>query len=495
MLVEHLLNHGQKQPAELAVIDDRGQLTYGQLAAMAGASAAMVAKATDRPHVGLMLPSSAAFVANFYGILLAGKAVVPINFLLSEREVAHVLADSGIDTVITAGPLAARLANTGLRVIDLAAPSAIPAPPSAPPTSAAVPPPPSKSASDLAVLMYTSGTSGLPKGVRLTYGNLQSDVDASIEIAALQKRHRFLGIIPLFHAFGMTAMMLAPIQLGASVIYMARFSAPAALAAIRDQGASIFFGVPSMFAAIAHLKSATAADFANTYALITGAEPQPAMLRQAFAQRFNIPLLEGYGLTETSPVIALNTPQVRRAGSAGKPLPNAKVRITDDSGNALPPTETGEILLAGPMVFQGYHNLPDLTEAAFTPDGFFKTGDLGHLDPDGFLFITGRKKDLIIVAGEKAAPREIEEMLMRHPAVAEAAVLGKKDPSRGEVVVAFITARPGQSAKPDELRDFCRGQGLAQWKIPREITLLDEMPRSPTGKILKRQLAETLART
>jgi long-chain acyl-CoA synthetase len=494
MLVEHLLNHAQKQPTEVAIIDDRGQRTYGELAAMAVASAGMVAMATQRPYVGLMLPSSAAFAANFYGILLAGKTVVPINFLLSEREVAHILADSGIDTVITAAPLAARLANSGLRMIDLAAPTTAAPATAAPPAAGAMPSPSPKSADDLAVLMYTSGTSGLPKGVCLTYGNLQTDVDSAIEAAALQKRHRFLGIIPLFHAFGMTAMMLAPIQLGATIIYMARFSAPAALSAIRDQGASIFFGVPSMFAAIAHLKSATAADFANTYALITGAEPQPSTLRQAFSQRFNVPLLEGYGLTETSPVVALNTPQVRRAGSVGKLLPGAQLRIADESGNALPPTETGEVLLAGPMIFQRYHNLPNETAAAFTPDGFFKTGDLGHLDNDGFLYITGRKKDLIIVAGEKAAPREIEEMLMRHPAVAEAAVLGKKDASRGEVVVAFVTARPGQSAKPDELRDFCRQQGLAQWKIPREITLLDEMPRSPTGKILKRQLAETLAR-
>jgi len=199
------------------------------------------------------------------------------------------------------------LEGTGLRVIDLAA-----APPQSPPQSPpqlspqlapqSAPPLPARSPNDLAVLMYTSGTSGLPKGVRLTYNNLQSDVDSAIAAAELKKGHRFLGVIPLFHAFGMTAMMIAPIQLGSTVIYMARFSAAGALAAIRDQGVSILFGVPSMFAAIAHLKSATAADFANTYALITGAEPQPAALREAFLQRFKVPLLEGYGLTITEQV-------------------------------------------------------------------------------------------------------------------------------------------------------------------------------------------------
>jgi long-chain acyl-CoA synthetase len=238
------------------------------------------------------------------------------------------------------------------------------------------------------------------------------------------------------------------------------------------------------------LKDAQAADFKTIYAIISGGEPLPTALREAFLSRFGVPLYEAYGMTETSLAISLNTPQMHKPGSVGRLIPGMQVRIVDDAGNELPEGQPGEIWVKGPMVMKGYHNLPTETAAALTPDGYFKTGDLGRLDADGFLYITGRKKDLIIVAGEKASPREIEEMLMSHPAVAEAAVVGKKDASRGEVVVAFVIAREGQSPTTEELREFCREQGLAQWKVPREVRIVEDLPRSATGKVLKRVLAE-----
>jgi len=436
MLFEPLFAHAAKNPEGTAVIDDAGRYTYAQLAATSAALGMYISFQTQQPHVGVLLPAGAGFVASFYGTLLARKAVVPINFLLSDREIAHVIADSGIDTVITAPPLSARLKDTKLNIIDLAELAKM-----QPPPLTTTPPLPTPAPDDLAVLMYTSGTSGLPKGVQLTYRNLQSDVDDAIKFARLESDHRFLGIIPLFHAFGMTAMMLAPIQLGAPVVYIARFSPVAAMNAIREHRISLMFGVPSMFAAIAHLKGAAPEDFKQLYAIITGGEPLAAALREKFLERFNVPLLEGYGLTETSPAISLNVPQVMRPGSVGKPLPSVELKITDENGQALPLGQIGEIWVKGPMVMKGYYNLPDATAAAMTSDGYFKTGDLGKLDSDGFLFITGRKKDMIIVAGEKVFPREVEDVLMRHPTVAEAAVIGKKDASRGEVVVAFVTAR------------------------------------------------------
>jgi long-chain acyl-CoA synthetase len=292
----------------------------------------------------------------------------------------------------------------------------------------------------------------------------------------------------------MTAMMLAPIQLGSTIVYLARFSAVAALQALREHGISLLFGVPSMMAAIAHLKNAAPDDFKSIYAMITGGEPLPAALREAFLARFGVRLLEGYGLTETSPVVALNVPQDYRDGSVGKLVPGVQVRIADDDGNALPPDQIGEIWIKGPMVMKGYYQLPQETAAALTADGFFKTGDLGTLDAEGYLHITGRKKEMISVAGEKAYPREIEDVILRHPAVADAAVLGKQDASRGEVVVAFVIPRTEQSVKPEEIRDHCRAQGLAQWKCPREVHVVNELPRSPTGKVLKRELAEQLGR-
>jgi long-chain acyl-CoA synthetase len=319
-------------------------------------------------------------------------------------------------------------------------------------------------------------------------------VDAAIQHAQLRGSHKFLGVIPLFHGFGVTGTMLAPVQLGAPVVYIGRFSPVAALTAIRQHKLSILVGVPSMFATFLRLKDASADDFSHVYAAITGGEPNPQTLRDAFQQRFGIPLLEGYGLTETSPIVALNTPHEHRPGSVGKMVPGASARIVDEQGNAVPVGEIGEVWLKGPMIMKGYHNLPEATAEALTADGYFKTGDLGRMDADGFLYITGRKKDMIIVSGEKAYPREIEDVLLQHPTVAEAAVLGKKDPSRGEVVVAFVVPREGQEIQPDALRDFCRQKGLVPWKTPREIFIAPELPRSPTGKVLKRELADRLGK-
>lgn len=483
MLFEPLFAHAASQPQTLAIQDDRGSYTYQQLAAMASGLGIYLSAQTKKPNVGLLLPAGAGFVASFYGTLLAGKSVVPLNFLMGDRELTHMIHDSGIDTIVSIPQLAARLKDLPLKVVDL---TQLPHTPPA----ALKPRFPSPRADDMAVLLYTSGTSGNPKGVMLTYGNLQSDVDAAIEQARLKHQHRFLGIIPLFHAFGFTAMMLAPIQLGASINYIARFSAVATLQAIREHQASLVFGVPSMFATLLHLKNASAEDFRSIYAIITGGEPLPQSLAKAFKERFDVTLYEGYGLSETSPVVAINVPQDYRPGSVGKPVPGVTVRIADETGNPLPAEQIGEVWLKGPMIMKGYYNLPAETAAVLTADGYFKTGDLGKLDTDGYLYITGRKKEMISIAGEKVYPREIEDILLRHPAIAEAAVLGKKDPSRGEVIAAFIRPKPDQAVQGDQVRDFCRQQGLAQWKCPREVTIVDDFPRSATGKVIKRLLLE-----
>jgi long-chain acyl-CoA synthetase len=337
-----------------------------------------------------------------------------------------------------------------------------------------------------------SGTSGLPKGVMLTYGNLQSDVDAAIQHAQLQGQHNFLGVVPLFHSTGLLATLIAPVTLGATAFYQARFSPVAMLKSIRENQISVAVAVPSMYGAMLRLKEAGPDDVKSVYAALSGGEPLPPAVRDGFQQKFGKPLYEGYGLTETIGPIVFNTPQQHRPGSVGKVIPGATVKIADENGNALPQGAEGEVWLKGPMIMKGYLNLPDQTSEAITADGYFKSGDLGKLDADGFLHITGRKKEMIIVAGEKAAPREIEDVLMKHPAVGEVAVLGKKDASRGEVVVAFVVPKEGQTVEPGALRDFAREQGLAQWKVPREVFVAKDLPRSPTGKVLKRVLAEQL---
>lgn len=489
MLAQTLLRQAQTRGDQTAIVDDRGAHTYAQVAGLALTLAQALAGST-RPRVGILLPPGAAFVGSFHAALLAGKGVVPMNYLLGPRETAHIIADSGIDAIVSAPPLSERLAGSGVRVIDLGALAGA-TPPGGPPPR----PAPTFGRDDLAVLLYTSGTSGLPKGVLLTHGNLQSTVDAAIAHASLRSEHRFLGVVPLFHSFGVTATMLAPIALGAAVVYQARFNPVAAVKAIREHRISLVFGVPSMFGAIAQLKSASAEDFASIYAIISGGEPLPPRVRDAFEQRFGLAIHEGYGLTENCGPITFNVPQATRAGTVGRAMPGTLVRVADESDRPLPFGEIGEVQLGGPTVFKGYHNLPDDTAAAFAPDGFFRTGDLGRLDPDGYLSITGRRKDLIIVAGEKVYPREIEDVIARHPDVADVAVLGRRDASRGEVVVAFVLPQEGRTVGEADIREFCRQAGLVPWKTPREVIAVAELPRSPTGKVLKRVLAEQLAAT
>jgi long-chain acyl-CoA synthetase len=487
MLFEPLFQHAASKGDDVAVIDDTGRYTHAQVAAMAAGLGQVIASATTRDHVGIFLPTGVGFMASFYGTLLARKTVVPINFLLGEQEIAHVIKDSGIDTVLTAPPLAGKLAGSGLKVVDL---TQLPKP--TPEQAAALlrAPLPTPAADDLAVIMYTSGTSGMPKGVMLTYGNVDSDVRSAVAHARLNRTHTFLGVLPLFHSTGLLATMLAPVQLGVLAVYMGRFNPTAVVHAVREHRLSVITAVPSRYAAITRLKDAKPEDWKSMYASLSGGEPLAPVVREGFEAKFQCEMFEGYGLTETIGPIAFNVPGARRAGSVGRLIPGAEVKIIDDNGTEVGPGEIGEIWLRGPMLMKGYYNLPKETAEALTADGFFKTGDLGHMDGDGYLHVTGRKKELIIVAGEKAVPREIEDVLRQHPAVADAAAVGKKDPSRGEVVVAFIILKDGQSATPEELRDFCRKQNLKQWKVPREITIVKDLPRSPTGKVLKRVLTE-----
>ncbi|HLL90434.1 MAG TPA: AMP-binding protein [Tepidisphaeraceae bacterium] len=483
MLFESLFAHADSKPNDVAILDDRGPTTWSQLGAAAAGLGMYLSAQTTKPRVGLLLPTSAGFVASFYGTLLAGKAVVPINFLLSDREIAHCIADSGVDTIVTIPPLAAKLKDAPLKVVDL---TALPTPPPA----AVTPKFPQVTADDVAVVMYTSGTSGLPKGVMLTFGNLTSDVDAAIEHAQLKGQHKFLGVIPLFHSTGMLATLITPVRLGATVVYQARFSPVNVVKAIREHGVSIMAAVPSMYGAIARLKEANPDDVKTMYAALSGGEPLPSNVREGFEAKFGIPLYEGYGLTETIGPIAINVPGHRRPGSVGRLIPGASAKIVGDDGK---PADSGEVWLKGPMIMKGYLNRDDATKEVLTADGYFKTGDLGHVDADGYLFITGRKKDLIIVAGEKVTPREIEEAILTSQAVADVAVVGRKDPSRGEAVVAFVIAKEGQAVTPEQVKDACKQQGLPGWKTPRDVYIVNDLPRSPTGKVLKRVLVEQLS--
>ena len=504
MLLQPLLRNAKERPDAVATIDDRGRATWAELLKKSRRLAKVLRATTKRDKVAILLPAGGGFVTAFYATLLAGKTAVPVNFLLGDREVRHVLRDSGVNLVLSVGIMLDKLdagrsvkaaADAGeVRVVDL-----LTMRPNVRSVLAQLRPLPSadRDAGDLATILYTSGTSGLPKGVCLTHGNLASDARACISHARLDRagaEHVFLGVVPLFHSTGLLATMVAPVELGARTVYTARFSPAGTVKAIREHGVTVMAAVPSMYNAIARVKDAGPADFADVYVPLSGGEPLPTRVREGFRRKFDADLMEGYGLTETCGPIAVNMPHAHRPGSVGKLIPGGEARVVNEAGNDVPPGEIGEIWLRGPMVFGGYHQLPDETASVTAEGGYFRTGDLGRVDEDGYLFITGRAKDMLIVGGENVYPREIEEAICTLDAVAEAAVVGREDKSRGEVPVAFCVAAEGHFLEGQAVKDHCREVGLPQYKIPKEVRVVDELPKSPTGKVLKRQLREALAR-
>ena len=255
---------------------------------------------------------------------------------------------------------------------------------------------------------------------------------------------------------------------------------------IADKQISVLIAIPSMLSALANMKQVEAAQFASLGLTVCGGEPLPETVYTAFQQRFGVTLYEGFGMTESSPVATLNTPWEHRPGSVGRPIPGVAIAAVDELGNSLPSGETGELVISGHCVMLGYHNKPDIT-AATIRDGALWTGDVGHVDTDGYVYITGRAKEMIIVGGENVFPREIETVILEHPAVNEAAVIGVPDKIRGELPAAFVILKEDKEAAETELRDFCR-QRLAGYKVPRWIRMATDLPRSATGKILKRAL-------
>lgn len=489
MLTARLLEAACRDPDKPAVLDPQTRLSYRQLAAQSALMRKAVAEHTDCPRIAVMLPSSAAFASTFFGILWAGRTAVPINFLLQRAELTAVLRDAGVDLLVTCRAFEKQFGMLGVRTLyvdDVLAEQG-----SAASAHGDFPPPPACGEDDVAVILYTSGSSGAPKGVCLTHRNLLSNCNACIEHARMNPDQRFLGVLPLFHAFGLTAMLLAPVVLGATVQYLPRFQPALVAETIREQAISIFMAVPSMYAAMLRLHDVSPDCFAPLVLALSGGEPLPPNVAAACEQHWGVRLMEGYGLTETSPVVSINTPWAYRPRTVGQALPGVEVQIVDSAGGWLPADADGEVLIRGRSVMKAYYNRPDETAAAIDAQGWFHTGDVGRVDADGFLSITGRLKELIIVGGDNVFPGEVEAVLVQHPAVAEAAVIGSPDPARGEVVAAFVTVREGVKASDTEIRSFCR-ERLAGYKVPREVRVVPELPRGPTGKVLKRALKDWL---
>jgi long-chain acyl-CoA synthetase len=492
-LLKTILLRGLRHPKRVSIVDDQSTSTYFRTMLATYFLANFVKKQTSNPHVGIILPTSGATAVSILGCWQAGKVPIPINFLLGPEELHYVIAHSGVDTIITATKMLEHLGGreklpTGLNVIELDKQK-----------FGGIPPirwPRDPKPDEVATILYTSGTSGKPKGVVLTQGNLYSNVTGAVKHAKLSWADTFLGVLPQFHSFGLTALTLIPLYLGAKVVYTARFVPRRLVELVKEHRPEIFMAVPSMYGAILGVKNVKPDDFKSMRMPISGGEPLPAAVREQCKTKLGINLLEGYGLTETSPVTSWCAPHAFRDGSVGTLLPDVDVQIVDDKDQPLGRNQDGEILISGPNIMRGYYKQDDLTKEVtkeLTIDGkprkYFRSGDIGKLDADGFLYITGRKKEMLIVGGENVFPRDIEEVLNRHPAIRDSAVIGKSDDLRGEVPVAFIEIEEGHTFDESAIRAFCR-ENLANYKVPREINKVDQLPRSPTGKILRRKLKE-----
>jgi long-chain acyl-CoA synthetase len=485
MLVQSLLETARTNPRQMATHDPLRSFTYSELATLARVMRRLILKQTTRENVGIMLPATGVGLGTMLGGLWAGKTIVPLNFLLQPRELAAVIADSQIDLVITTEHFRALMEQVPARALYIEQIglkrrfvreklSRTPEPPDVHPT-------------DLAAIVYTSGTTGEPKGVCLSYNNFVSNAQASIEHMRISPGHHFLGVLPPFHVFGLTVIHFIPVLLGSTVTYVPRFSPQAAYEAIAKHQLSILMAVPSMYAAIARLKDIDPAAFEKVHLAVSGGEPLPRTVYDHVLQRTGVRLMEGYGLTESSPVISCDLPWDHQVGTVGPLLPDVEIQIRDSSGEAVETGQRGELFVRGPNIMQGYYNKPEQTQAMISRDGWLSTGDICEMHADQHLRITGRAKDVIIVGGENVYPREVEAVLEAHPDIAEAAVVGKKSGTRGEVVVGFVVQLPGSSVSDKDLRSYCRDY-LAGYKIPREIHLCEDFPRTPSGKILKRHL-------
>jgi long-chain acyl-CoA synthetase len=439
-------------------------------------------------RVGLWLKNCPEFIPAFFGILQAGAVVVPINNFLKPDEVQFILGDAGIDLVLTDSELSAnfqvlKAARPALKLMNVETVlGSFPIPPGNMKFETEILKNPERHASDLAVLIYTSGTTGRPKGAMLSHGNLLHNVESCRIVLQTVEQDRFAVLLPMFHSYMITVGMLLPLFVGGSIVLVKSLHPVRnAIQELFTRSATVLPAIPQFY------RSMTNADIPVPLPLricISGSGPLPAQVLKDFEQKFRIPLIEGYGLSEASPVVAKNPLDgTRKPGSVGLPIPNVEMSIQDDAGRPLGPGEIGEICVRGGNVMLGYWNHLEETAKAFRL-GWLLTGDIGYRDEQGYYFITDRKKDMLLVNGNNVYPREIEEVIYQFPNVKEAAVVGQPDSRRGEQPVAFVVPSEGATVDPEALLKFVRSK-LADYKVPRRVILTGALPRNATGKILK----------
>ncbi|WP_086828108.1 long-chain fatty acid--CoA ligase [Streptomyces sp. NRRL B-24572] len=492
-LATFLVDSAAARGDRIAVRHDDSTLTYAELDEASARVAALLRDRGVRPgdRVALTMPNVPLFPVAYYGILRVGGVAVPMNPLLKAREVAFTLHDCGARIVLAshlfADEVTKAAAETGTACL-------VTEPVAFDDMLRAHEPMPGivdRTDDDPALILYTSGTTGTPKGAVLSHRNLATNTATTAETLVQAGPDDVLfGGLPLFHAFGQTCALNTAVAAGATLTLLPKFEPGRALEIMARDGVTVFLGVPTMYAALLHAELPDGFDASRLRLAVSGGSSLPVEVLHGFERRFGATVLEGYGLSETSPVAAFNHPdRPRKAGSIGQPIRGVGMKLVSEAGGQVPPGEVGEIAIRGDNVMAGYWNRPEATEEAIR-DGWFYSGDLARVDEDGFYFIVDRKKDLIIRGGYNVYPREVEEVLYEHPAVAEAAVLGVPHPVLGEEIAAVITLRPGAEATAEEIRDHVKAR-VAAYKYPRLVTVTTELPKGPTGKILKRGIVVT----
>jgi long-chain acyl-CoA synthetase len=485
---------------------------FGRLQAlvekMAASLAASGVKKGDR--VALMLPNCPQYIVSFFATVRLGAIVTQINPMYVEREIGHILNDSGAETIVVDPDVYERvkavLPDTNLKIVvvvdfageperlgaghrsfgDFLGTDADPAP------EVDIDP-----AEDVAALQYTGGTTGVSKGAMLTHRNLVANVQQTIDVfvrdPAQFTGRKCVGALPFFHIYGLTCVMLFGIKLGIEQVLLSRFEVQEALAVFENDRPTMFSGVPTMYMALL----ASGADLRKHHLhdvqiFNSGGSALPVNLKRSFEEKVGNPLFEGYGLSEASPVTHNNPPFLGqgREGSIGIPIPSTEARVVDvETGETeMPIGESGELIIRGPQVMKGYLNLPDET-AETLKGGWLHTGDVAKMDESGYFYIVDRKKDMIVASGYNVYPREIEEVLFEHPDVAEAVAIGVADEYRGETVKAFVVKRSGAQATEEDVLTFCK-ERLAPYKAPKTVEFRETLPKSAVGKLLRRVLVD-----
>ncbi|MES9903540.1 MAG: long-chain fatty acid--CoA ligase [Sedimenticola sp.] len=510
-LASNLARSAFVTPEKTAIRFTGKSYTYAQLDALSSQIANGLKSIGIEPgdKVALGCPNLPYFPMVYYGILKMGAVVVPLNVLLKGREIAYHLQDSeakayfcfeGSDALpmgemgwegfsqsegcehffmITADPAAAAkmadIKTLGSLIHAQATTTEIC----------------ETAADDTAVILYTSGTTGKPKGAELTHSNIAMNTFVSQLLLRINADDNLLVVLPLFHSFGQVVQMNASLLVGATMVLIPRFEAAAALTALQQEKITVFVGVPTMY--IALLTAGTdqddrvAAIAKQLRITVSGGAAMPVEILKQFSDKFSVPILEGYGLSETSPVATFNHLEYEcKPGSVGRPVAGIEVCILDEAGNQLTTGSEGEVALRGHNIMKGYYNKPEET-AEVMHNGWFRTGDIGKLDEQGYLYIVDRVKDMIIRGGFNVYPREVEETMMEHSEVAMVAVIGTPHETHGEEIKAFVVSTPNADRDEVSMRAWCK-ERMADYKYPRKISFVESLPMSATGKILKREL-------